>query len=296
MAKTVVNIKQAEEVEKLKQLVDKVMGDQGVVIRVITPSMATKMLELNQINRPLSDHHVARIAQQIKNGLWRFNGDSIKIAKNNDVLDGQHRLWACIMADTPIKTVIVRDIDPNAFSTIDTLRKPRAGADVLALAGLERYRRETSAALTWLLRFQRKLLPSNMSGRNRIENSDIEDAWAAHPSMVDAVSRVYLFKKIIPPSQLGCLFYQFSNRHQDKAEEFVTALEDTSGLPLTHPAFVLRQLLVALQEKKLNTKKDSLYTMAVSIKAWNAFRAGKKIGQLKWRRSGTKPEGWPTID
>jgi len=56
------------------------------------------MLEANQHNRPLSDGHVHRIADQIKAGKWKFNDGTIKVAENGDILDGQHRCWAVIFA------------------------------------------------------------------------------------------------------------------------------------------------------------------------------------------------------
>ena len=58
----------------------------------LTPEMATELLELNKHNRPLSDGHVRRIAAQIQEGKWKFNGDTIKIAVDHSVLDGQHRV------------------------------------------------------------------------------------------------------------------------------------------------------------------------------------------------------------
>ncbi len=96
-------------------------------IITLTPEMAMSLLEANQNNRPLNHQHVDRIANQITKGKWKFNGDTIKLATNRDVLDGQHRLWAVVEAKQPIETAIIYDIEPEAFATIDTLRKPRSG-------------------------------------------------------------------------------------------------------------------------------------------------------------------------
>jgi len=38
----------------------------------VTPEMAIKLLEKNQLNRPLSQAHVQRIARQIKEHKWCF--------------------------------------------------------------------------------------------------------------------------------------------------------------------------------------------------------------------------------
>jgi len=74
---------------------------------MLTPEKAMEMLDRNKNNRPLSDSHVQRIAGQIRAGKWIFNGDTIKISDDGEVVDGQHRLWACIESKKPIETVIV---------------------------------------------------------------------------------------------------------------------------------------------------------------------------------------------
>ena len=156
----------------------------------LTPEVATALLEHNQLNRPLRDHHVKRLAAQIVAGKWKFNGDTIKVAETGDVLDGQHRLWAVIEAKRPVETIVVYGIARDAFATIDTLRAVRTGADVLALNGASRYRHIISAALAWLIRWQRGSIDRFRDPANRVENSDIEAAFTAHPSMAVAVERV----------------------------------------------------------------------------------------------------------
>src|SRR5215471_7565954 len=93
---------------------------------ILSPERAAELLEHNSYNRPLSQPHVERIARQIRDGKWKFNGDTIKISTNGDVLDGQHRLWAVLEAKKAIETVIVYGIERDAFATIDTIRKHRS--------------------------------------------------------------------------------------------------------------------------------------------------------------------------
>ncbi len=159
-------------------------------IITLTAALATRLLEHNTLNRPLSDRHVQRISRQIITGKWKFNGDTIKVAKGGDVLDGQHRLWAVIEAKKSVKTIIVYEIEPDAFSTIDTIRRMRSGGDVLALSGVTQYRVPIATALAWMLRWQQGVLESFKAPQNRIENSDIEKAFSGHPGMVLSVERL----------------------------------------------------------------------------------------------------------
>ena len=260
----------------------------------LTPAMATKLLEANNLNRHLSQPHVDRIAQQIIKGKWRFNGDTIKIAVNADVLDGQHRLWACIIADISIDTVVIDNIEPDAFATIDTIRKPRSGADILSLCGLDRHRTIVSAALAWLLRWQRDAFPAVRAPKNRIENSDIEDAYEAHPAMVEAAERARHLRGVMPISIAAFLYYVFSNKNQELADKFVDAMENPAGMSVSHPFFQYRTWLLEL--KKQPRRADPVIVVAHAIKAWNAAQKGKKPKNIYWRGQGAGAEPFPTIE
>ena len=260
----------------------------------MTPAMATKLLEANNLNRPLSQPHVDRIAKQITKGKWRYNGDTIKIAVNHDVLDGQHRLWACILADTSIETAIADNIERDAFSTIDTIRKPRSGADILSLCGLDRHRKIVSGALAWLLRWQRDAFPAVRTPKNKIENSDIEDAYEAHPTMVEAAERARHLRGVMPVSIAAFLYYVFSNKNQELADKFVDAMENPAGMSVSHPFFQYRTWL--LESKKQPRQTDPVMVVAHAIKAWNAAQKDKKPKNIYWRGQGPNAEPFPTIE
>lgn len=257
----------------------------------LTPEMAAALLEANQSNRPIRDHHVTRIADQIAKGKWRFNGDTIKIAVTGDVLDGQHRLWAVIEAKRPVETILVRGIEKAAFATIDTIRQPRSGADVLALMGATRYRTIIAAALTWLLRYQRKCLPVYRDPSNKIENSDIEAAFAAHPKMVHAVERAIQLRRLANTSIMAFFYYVVSNRDPFLAERMMTTLENPENVSINDPFFRLRAYFTADHHKN----KDPIETIALCIKATNAAAAGQKIERLRWTNQGRFAEDWPIL-
>ncbi len=199
-------------------------------IVTVTPEVAIDLLERNALNRPLSDQHVARIAGQITAGKWRFNGDTIKIATSEDVLDGQHRLWAVIEAKRPIETIIVRGIDRDAFATIDTLRKPRSLGDTVALAGTLRHRSAVAVALSWLIRWQKGFVVQYREAQNRIENSDIETIFAAHPSITEAVERTMKLRSLCNPGILGFFYYVLASRNAELAERMIHTLSDPAGV------------------------------------------------------------------
>lgn len=258
----------------------------------LTPEQAAELLESNTLNRPLSDAHVHRIARQIIDGKWRYNGDTIKVADTGDVLDGQHRLWAVIEAKRAVETIIVHGIQKEAFATIDTLRKPRSASDIVALSGQLRHRKSIAMALTWLLRYQHKCLLDYRAPNNRIENSDIEEAFRRHPQMLQAVERTKNLRRLGNVPIIAFMYYVLANRNQELADRMVNTLEDPAGVGIMDPFYALRAFFTADHLKQ----KDPIVVIACIIKAINAAHWGHKIKVLSWKNHGKNMEDFPALE
>jgi len=258
---------------------------------IVTPEDAAQLLEANGSNRPLNEQHVKRISRQITDGKWRFNGDTIKISSTNDILDGQHRLWAIIEAKMPVETIVVRGIEPDAFSTIDTIRKPRSGSDVLSLIGVTNQRSAISVGLQWLIRWQKKTLENYRAPQNRIENSDIELAYRDNPGIGRAAERASKLRGVFNPGLLTFFYFILTNRNPDLAERLMYTLENPSGIGMDDPFFRLRAYFL-----NPNSRKDALVSIALMVKAANAAHKKKEVKVLNWRNQGTFAEPFPTLD
>lgn len=264
--------------------------ESGTRVR-ITPEMAVRLLDANKLNRPLGQGHAERIASQITEGKWRFNGDTIKISTTGDVLDGQHRLWAIIESKTAVDSIIVYGIERDAFSTIDTIRKPRSLGDTVALNGNARYRNVIGTALAWLLRWERGCLETYRTPQNRIENSDVEHALKVNPGIVRAVERAMSVRSIANAGIMGFLFYIVVNRNEEIGERLMNTLGDPAGVGVNDPFFRLRHYFISDHHKK----KDPIASIAVAFKAINAAADGKKVQVLNWRAHGKFPETFPQL-
>ena len=258
----------------------------------VTPEMATQFLEANQLNRPLSDAHAQRIAAQIRANKWQFNGDTIKIAKTGDILDGQHRLWAIIYSKKPVETVVVYGIEREAFSTIDTIRKPRSFGDTVALNGHIRYRNIIAGSLSWLIRYKKDCLEAYKAPQHRVENSDIEKALAENPGIILAAERAHSIRSIANTAVMAFLFYIVVNRKPELAERMISTLADPAGVGINDPFFRLRAYFTGDHHKR----KDPLMTIALTIKAVNAAHNNQKVQVLNWKQQGKTPEFFPDLD
>ena len=92
----------------------------------ITPKMAEELLAHNENNRKLNVDRVKQFARQMKAGQWQYNNEPIQIYENGVLANGQHRLSACVMADTSFVSDIWYDI-PLTIKEFDMgmVRNPR---------------------------------------------------------------------------------------------------------------------------------------------------------------------------
>jgi hypothetical protein len=258
---------------------------------LLTPEFAMQLLEHNSLNRPVSDGHVGRIARQIIEGKWKYNGDTIKISTEQEVLDGQHRLWAIIEAQMAVETVIVYGIERAAFSTIDTVRRLRTGGDTIALNGVKNYRNQIAGALGWLLRWQKGMLETYKVAENRVENCDIEAAFEQHPGLQRAAEAAMKVRTVANPAVIAFAYYVMSNRNQEIADQFLDVLRDPTSTALSHPFFRLRNYFLADRQKK----KDPVMSIALIFKAANLVNHGREVTNLSWRSQGSNPEAYPIL-
>lgn len=104
-----------------------------VSIETVTPDMAREWLEQNGDNRKLRKQRVVSYAADMGAGRWKFTGEAIKF-NGKSLDDGQHRLAACVMADVPFETLVIRGIPEGAKDVMDQ-GLPRSVADVLTWHG-----------------------------------------------------------------------------------------------------------------------------------------------------------------
>lgn len=85
----------------------------------VTPQMATHWLEGNTHNRPIRDSVVNRYASDMKAGRWKQTHQGIAFDEENVLIDGQHRLYAIIEAETPVVMQVTRGLPIDSQRVVD---------------------------------------------------------------------------------------------------------------------------------------------------------------------------------
>ncbi len=247
----------------------------------INKDMALAMLESNENNRRINDRQVQTLAREMFLGRWKVNGDAIRFGMSGRLLDGQHRLWAIVEADAAIETLVIRDLDDSVFDTIDHGRKRTAG-DVLDQLG-EKYANLLASSLPLL----ENLRNGHINRHIKYTVIEIQELLKKYPGIRTSISVVGATKSLIPASAMSALHYLFSEKDDGLADRFVEKVVRGEGLASGEPEYLLRERLI--NNKASRTKHPRAYLVAITIKAWNASRTGRRIRNLKFIENESFP-------
>lgn len=261
-------------------------------VRTITPADAKRLLENNTFNRSISDRTVNAIARDMKNGDWVFNGESIKISTAGRLLDGQHRLSACIRADVPFKTLIIEGLPESAMDTVDAGRKRTAG-DVLRLHGYAN-NNTLAAAARMIMRYKQYGIRMVSGSTGGYTNSEILAFIDANPVVVKCAQKAVQFNSVsgslISPATAALIYYMFTQVDEEDAERFFNKLQTGADLDELNPILKLRNYLIGLRASKMSTRDTSYRTIVLAMKCWNKWRTGQPIANLRFSENEQIPE------
>ena len=86
-------------------------------------------------NRKIRVGRIEQWSSQLRDGKWSLNGESIKFDSNCKLVDGHHRLHACVETGIGITTVVMTGTDPvRSRQTVD-IGMPRTMGDMLSMSG-----------------------------------------------------------------------------------------------------------------------------------------------------------------
>jgi hypothetical protein len=270
----------AQQYEQLRSFINQ--PPEGSRVLIVTPGLAELVLDrLNTNNRKRRPSNIKRFADAMLANNWTLTGDTIKFSRKSGLLlDGQNRLAGCVRSVKAFKTHVVFGIDDDAFSRIDA-GATRTNPDTFTIAGVP-YPAVTAAAVRWLI-------IGTDRGR-KVENQELLDYYNKHVEtdrIEQAVRDAIAVGRVLPPGALAAHFYLFAAKNDRIMIKFATDLikRRSGGRKLLEKIERLRQQ----QMRRVN----ELQINALTIQAWNAYRAGKSLtaAMLNWDEN----KEFPTI-
>lgn len=269
-------------------------------VETITPQKAREYFNTSQGEgkkfRPISQQFVHSYADTMKRGRWMENGEPIVFDTNGDLTNGCHRMLAVEEAGIPVRFLVVRGVDPEAFTTYDNGRHRTVG-QLLCMQGVKNYNLVGSIVIAneRLIRSNRLYENNSSNGAGnhgggpaslKRTNDDNYMNYRRDPNgFNDAGSfttKLLSRCRILSGQWTGGLYYYLTHSGgypKEEVEPFFDALFsiDTSDIPVVN---LLRTRITkaALSGQKL--KADMLF--ALIAKTWNAYITGRELKKLAY--------------
>ena len=252
-----------------------------VEIMDITPKLAREWLATNTNNRSIRKAIVSRYRSDMERGVWQLNGEAI-VMNGGVLLDGQHRLLACVEADKKFKSIVVFDAPESAMQTIDQ-GISRNLSDVLRWKGYT----DTfslSAAIRCSWRWDNGLLLQPATPTTNQAISYLEE----NERLVSAVAFARRLAKapiMLRPSIGGPVYLKALDVDAEMATEFFDRILDGEHIAHGDPVYAMRRALTK-NASRVHGKLTQNTLLSFTIKAWNAWVLNEPLEQVHWRKGG----------
>jgi hypothetical protein len=271
----------------------------------VTPGIALAMLrrtfELGFQNRSIDQRVVARYASLMQAKQWELNGETVTVDDRGALLNGQHRLLACLVADVPFDVVLVTGVARHTFTTMDQGRSRSLG-QVAGMAGVA----ESGPVMTAVLHlttFERdtrgKIDLRDLNVRNSADGAaatlieKAEHRYAGITGIAQELARGEAKRALaelgVARADAAFALYVFRNADPDAAGCFFDALVTGANLRNGDPVLTLRKRLLATRGQGFSQERRQS-TVYFLFRAFAAYLEDAPLGVLKLPAEMTYPD------
>jgi hypothetical protein len=225
------------------------------------------------------------------NGGWDENGETLKYDSKGVLVDGQHRLAACVKANKPFRTLVAYGVDD--LVDIDSGMRRSAGQLLAKVDGTK----NTSiviAALRILDRWERGVLHVSRGGSQSLTNKELLARYDANNRVADSVNRYLSARHVARLGSIAAMHYICATEvSAPLADAYFDQIAFGGGVRQS-PASVARERMMSLKARKLQL--DAVSEIVAMLRGLKAFAQGRAITRVWTAPKGGKAwtkENWP---
>lgn len=257
----------------------------------IDPRHAKALLtDHNPHNRPLKEAAIRRWVIEMQAGRWDPDASDIKIDADGNLLDGQHRLHACVRAEVPFGTLLRTGLKAETQRRVDTGTRRTTG-DTFKLAGIPNAT-TVAAAIILRRRYEEgEARGLRVTSKIRPEVSpeaalEYFDAHPMHEKMATVADRMYRIGPGVAKTVWFAALPMFAEADEADAMRFADAFLAGEwggpGSPITALVRYLSQVRTVAAPGFRTTHVNERNLLAL-VKAWNAWRMQQALDKLTIR-------------
>ncbi|MFA4974929.1 MAG: hypothetical protein WC683_20185 [bacterium] len=240
-------------------------------IVTIEPALAKSLLERNEANRKLNEGLVSKIADDIRGGYWELNGETIIIAKDGQLNDGQHRLNAVVAAGKSIQTLVFFGAERDSRFTVD-VGNQRSTGDFLGMEGVK-YSNAVAAAARLHWAHRRGLVAGAGSPTKQCVRAEY---WSRSKMFDKAASHIHSkFAIMYGFTPMVCAYVILHDVNAARTIEFFDKLISGENLKRGDAILALRARLIECREDNLRAWEK----LEMILRYWNHWRLAKPVGR-----------------
>lgn len=253
-----------------------------IEVREFSPAEAAEILATRNgpshsgKNRPISRSRVEALVRDFNSGSWKLNGQTVKFTAEGRLIDGQHRLQACVETGIPLRTFVLYGLPENAFATID------AGASRNFSRSLKRIGTENHGILANILpvlvrwdwgKIGRPVKPTQSECVAALEKY----GQAINASLNDArfKGEAAIISTVIKPQWAHAANVILSGIDTETARDFLSKTVLNNGIVPGDVWFAVNDGL------KRSVKDREARVFFILFDGWNRVRAGKTAASQK---------------
>jgi hypothetical protein len=244
----------------------------------ITPEMAPSLIAKKRSTGKRNPASLGAYAQAMRSGEWVLNGMPIILSRNDVLLDGLQRLYACIDAKTPFVTVLVENVPDDTIHTIDQQRR-RSFTGVLETRGIPRPA-AVAGLLAKLIRYDDGTLTR---GTSTPPWSRMERALEANRTQIETAVKFSFDHPARLLSEAIRTPLSFMGMQADRTaiRRFLDAIAHPERFEADEPGVMIRRRLVEGRADRAR-RLPSIALLAICIKALNDTIAGSRSDAYVW--------------
>lgn len=261
-------------------------------VETITPEQAEALLGHDHTNRKVRWTVVERYANDMRAGRWKVGGSTLDFDADGNLLNGQHRLHACVQAEVNFQAIVVRGLPEQSQIVMDVGLR-RSLSDILAWQG-----ETNTAALAASVNMGWKWENGKVNTTLTPTHQEALEWLTANPNIREAVRRTIGLRELLaaPQSALAVFTHQITLLDFEDAESFLKHLREGDELPAGDPILAMRNWAInQITRKASGAKPGALVYLAMLVKSWNAWVLGRSLNNMVWRRGGTRKEDFPEL-
>lgn len=276
---------ESRETNRLRKELDRLCktNEPRAEIMTITPALARVMLERNkETNRARSRTIAAKYVEEFNKGRMILTNQGIGFDTTGRLVDGQHRLMACLQSGQNFDQIVAFGLSPRSFLYVDSGYKRTPGQKV-AMAGFAHGNQLAAAARIVLIYDLMEISLASKSHYSVVARGAISSP--PDEFIVDFISETPAFREFthwytkyarFPPVS-ATLFHAahwlLHVKHPDLADAFIEQLIYGQRLEVTDNVWKLREHL--LRAHMNNERVHKGWQLCFIIDAFNDSRRGK---------------------